>query len=52
MDSISGLGRSPEVGNGNPLQYACLENSMGRGAGYSPWDLKEAGVTEHTHIYK
>ena len=32
MDSISGLGRSPEVGNGNPLQYACLENSMDRGA--------------------
>ena len=25
------LGRSPEVGNGNPLQYSCLENSMNRG---------------------
>ena len=25
---IPGLGRSPGVGNGNPLQYACLENSM------------------------
>ena len=24
--------RSPGVGNGNPLQYSCLENSMGRGA--------------------
>ena len=26
------LGRFPGVGNGPPLQYACLENSMGRGA--------------------
>ena len=30
--SIPGLGRSPEVGNGNPLHYSCLENSMDRGA--------------------
>ena len=30
--SISGLGRPPGVGNGNPLQYSCLENPMGRGA--------------------
>ena len=29
--SIPGLGRSPRVGNGNPLQY-CLENSTDRGA--------------------
>ena len=28
--SIPGLGRSPEVGNGMPLQYSCLENFMGR----------------------
>jgi len=27
-----GLGRSPGVGNGNPLQYSCLENCMDRGA--------------------
>ena len=26
-----GLGRSPAEGNGNPLQYSCLENSMDRG---------------------
>ena len=31
-DMIFGLGRSPEVGNGNPVQYSCLENSMDRGA--------------------
>ena len=30
--SIPGLGRSPGEGNGNPLQYSCLENPMGRGA--------------------
>ena len=29
---IPGLGRSPGEGKGYPLQYACLENSMGRGA--------------------
>ena len=29
--SIPGLGRSPEEGNGNPLQYSCLENSVDRG---------------------
>ena len=28
MNLISGLGRSPGIGNGTPLQYACLENSM------------------------
>ena len=31
MGSIPGLGRSPEEGNGNPLQYSCLENPMDRG---------------------
>ena len=32
MGSIPGEGRSPEVGNGNPLQYSHLGNSMDRGA--------------------
>ena len=32
MGSIPGSGRSPEEGNGNPLQYSCLENPMDRGA--------------------
>ena len=31
-DSIPGLGRFPGKGNGYPLQYSCLENSMDRGA--------------------
>ena len=39
---ISGLGRSPGEGNGNPLQYSCLENSMGSGA----WQPTVHGVTE------
>ena len=30
--SIPGSGRSPGGGNGNPLQYSCLENPMDRGA--------------------
>ena len=30
VGSISGLGRSPGVGNGYPLQFSCLENSMDR----------------------
>ena len=29
--SVPGLGRSPGGGNGNPLQYSCLENPMDRG---------------------
>ena len=32
MGFISESGRSPEKGNGNPLHYSCLGNSMGRGA--------------------
>ena len=40
--SIPGLGRSPEEGDGNPLQYAYLENSMDRGA----WQATVQGVTK------
>ena len=32
LGSIPGLGRFPGEGNGNPLQYSCLENPMNRGA--------------------
>ena len=32
LRSVFGLGRSPREGNGNPLQYSCLENPMDRGA--------------------
>ena len=40
--SIPGLGRFPGEGNGNPLQYSCLENSMG----YNPWGHEELDETE------
>ena len=52
--SIPGLGRSPGVGNGSPLQSSCLENSMDRGA----WQASVHRVTKnqtrlgmHTHIH-
>ena len=42
LGSIPGLGRSPGEGNGNPLQYSCLENPMDREAwkANSPWGRK------------
>ena len=40
--SISGSGRSPRVGNGNPLQCSSLETSMNRGA----WQATVHGVTK------
>ena len=46
MGSIPGSGRSPGTGNGNPLQYFCLENSMDRRATVSLWGHKELGTTE------
>ena len=39
--SIPGLERFPEEGNGYPVQYSCLENSMDRGA----WQATINGVT-------
>ena len=39
---IPGLGRSPGGGQGNPLQYSCLENPMDRGA----WEATAHGVTK------
>ena len=52
MGSILGSVRHPGIGNGNPLQYTCLENSMDRGAwlGYSPWDPRESDLTEQRGI--
>ena len=45
LGSIPELGRSPGEGNGNPLQYSCLENPMD-GEAYSPWDCKESDATK------
>ena len=48
LDSISGLGKSPGGGHGNPLQYSCLENPCGQRTlvGYSPWGHKESDMTD------
>ena len=53
--TIPGSGRSPGGGNGNPLQYSCLENPMNREAwaGYSFWgpqksDTTKSDLTHHT----
>ena len=43
--SVPGLGRSPGEGNGNPLQYSCLENPMDKGA----WRATVHGVTRVRH---
>ena len=42
---IPGLGRPPGEGNGNPLQYSCLENPMDRRA----WQATVHGVTRAGH---
>ena len=42
VGSIPGSGISPGEGNGNPLQYSCLENSMDRGA----WQATVYGVAK------
>ena len=42
VGSIPGLGRYPEEGNGNPIQYSCLENSKDRG----DWQATVQGVAE------
>ena len=45
LGSIPGLERSPGEGNGNPLQYSCLENPMDGGA----WHATVYGVTKSGH---
>ena len=43
--SIPGSGKSPGEGNGNPLQFSCLENPMDRGA----WQATVHGVAKVGH---
>ena len=45
---IPGSGRSPGGGNGNPLQYSCLENPMNRGA----WQVTVHGVAKSWTLLK
>ena len=49
LDSISGLGRIPGEGNGNPLQYSCLENPMDRGAS---WAIVHGVTKNQTQLSK
>ena len=48
LDSTPGLGRFPEGGHGNPVQYSYLEKTYGERSleGYSPWGPKESDMTE------
>jgi len=48
LDLIPGSGKAPEEGNGYPLLYSCLVNSMGKGAwqAISQWGHKESHTTE------
>ena len=45
LSSITGSGRSPGKGNGNSLQYSCLENPMDGGA----WRVKSLGSQRVGH---
>ena len=56
--SIPGSGRSPGEGNGNPLQYSCLENPMDRGAWWATihgvsksWTQLSDFTSLHFHPY-
>ena len=44
--SIPGLSRSPGEGNGNPLQYSCMDNPMDRGA----WRAIICGVAKESDM--
>ena len=51
--SIPGSERCPEVRNGNPFQYSCLENSVDRGAWWaSVHGVTESDMTEHKNKQK
>ena len=51
LGSTPGSGRFPGEGNGNPLQYSCLENLMDGGA-WCPWGRKELDTTERLHFQR
>ena len=50
LGSIPGLGRSPGEGNGNPLQYSCLKNSMEESGRLQSMGRKESETTEQLHF--
>ena len=52
LGSIPGLGRSPGEGNGNPLQYSCLENLMDGGAWWAKVHRVAKGRTRLNFNFK
>ena len=59
LSSIPGSGRYPGLGNGNPLHYSCLENSMDRGAWWATvhgiaksWTQLYGGAHKHNIKYE
>ena len=52
VGSIPGLGRCPGGGNGNSLQYSCLENPMDKGAGWTTvHSIAKNQTQQHTHTH-
>ena len=50
LSLIPGFVRSPGEGNGNPLQYSCLERQKSL-AGYSSWGHKQLDTAERLHFH-
>ena len=52
VGSTPGSGRSSGIGNGNPLQYSCLENHRQRSLlGYSSWCCKKSDMAEQPTLH-
>ena len=51
VDLISGLGKSPGEGNGNPLQHSYLVNAMDREAWWSAVCITKSDTNEHTRTF-
>ena len=51
MGLIPGLGRSLGIGNGNPLQYSFMENSMDRDLNHCHFCRSDPGVQEMSHMF-
>ena len=48
--SIPGLGRAPGEGDGNPVQYSCLENPMDRGEDRGDWQVTVNGAAKESNM--